>query len=162
MGGFALLNDSKYGHRVKNGKLSLNLLRSPVFPDPKADKGEHRFTYAFCPFEKDDYLTPVREGYRLNNPLRVLSCGTYESLVSSSNPGVVIETVKRAENGNGVVVRLYEALGKVASTSVATSVEYEKALLTDMLENPLDEASLESLLFTPYEVKTILLQGRNR
>lgn len=162
VGGFALLNDSKYGHRVKNGKLSLNLLRSPVFPDPKADKGEHRFTYAFCPFEKDDYLTPVREGYRLNNPLRVLSCGTYESLVSSSNPGVVIETVKRAESGSGVVVRLYEALGKEVSTSVTTSVEYEKALFTDMLENPLDEVSLESLSFTPYEVKTILLQGRNR
>ena len=49
-GGFALLNDSKYGHRAKNGLLSLNLLRAPTFPDKTADRGSHRFTYAFCPF----------------------------------------------------------------------------------------------------------------
>ena len=48
-GGFALLNDSKYGHRAKNGLLSLNLLRSPTFPDKTADRGIHAFTYAFTP-----------------------------------------------------------------------------------------------------------------
>ena len=53
-GGFALLNDGKYGHRAKNGLLSLNLLRSPTFPDKTADRGIHRFTYAFCPFETGD------------------------------------------------------------------------------------------------------------
>ena len=49
-GGFALLNDSKYGHRAKSGLLSLNLLRSPTFPDKTADRGSHSFTYAFRPF----------------------------------------------------------------------------------------------------------------
>ncbi len=159
-GGFALLNDCKYGHRAKNGKLSLNLLRSPVFPDPKADKGEHRFTYAFCPFEKDDLLKPVREGYRLNNPLRVSDCGEFESLFSSENPAVVLETVKAAENGSGVVLRLYESLGKDTVTRVAASVPYKKALLADMLENGLGEADLNDLRFTPFEVKTILLGER--
>ena len=49
LGGFGLLNDSKYGHRAKNGLISLNLLRSPTYPDKTADRGEHRFTYAFLP-----------------------------------------------------------------------------------------------------------------
>ena len=53
-GGFALLNDSKYGHRAKSGLLSLNLLRSPTFPDKTADRGSHRFTYAFPPFATGD------------------------------------------------------------------------------------------------------------
>ncbi|MEN6470740.1 MAG: glycoside hydrolase family 38 C-terminal domain-containing protein [Clostridiaceae bacterium] len=161
-GGFALLNDCKYGHRAKNGRLSLNLLRSPVFPDPKADKGEHRFTYAFCPFEKEDLLAPVREGYRLNSPLRVAACGETESRFSCENPSVVIETVKSAENGSGVVLRLYEALGENARTRVTAAIAFEKSLFADMLENPLGEADLNNLSFTPHEVKTILLTGGAR
>jgi len=156
-GGFALLNDCKYGHRVKNGLISLNLLRSPVFPDPKADRGEHVFTYAFCPFERDDFGKAVREGYRLNNPLRVVPGGERESFVSCDDPGVVIETVKRAENGTGIVLRLYEALGKNAKTSVSTAFPFDRALFADMLENPEGEADLADIRFTPYEVKTILL-----
>ena len=50
--GFALLNDSKYGHRAKDGLVSLNLLRSPTFPDKTADRGTHEFTYAFTPFAR--------------------------------------------------------------------------------------------------------------
>lgn len=158
-GGFALLNDCKYGHRIKNGMISLNLLRSPIFPDPKADRGEHVFTYAFCPFEKDDYLKPVREGYRLNNPLRVAERSETESLVSCDDGGVVIETVKRAEDGQGIVLRLYEALGKNADICVSTTVAYEAAYVTDMLEGNPQKCLLDALSFTPYEVKTILLRG---
>ena len=69
--GFALLNDSKYGHRAKDGLLSLNLLRSPTFPDKTADRGIHEFTYAFTPFAAGDLATVIAEGYRLNNPLLV-------------------------------------------------------------------------------------------
>ena len=51
-GGFALLNDAKYGHRAKSGLLSLNILRSPTFPDKTADRGEHSFSYAFRPYAR--------------------------------------------------------------------------------------------------------------
>jgi alpha-mannosidase len=156
-GGFALLNDCKYGHRVKNSKLSLNLLRSPVFPDPRADKGEHRFTYAFCPFDSGDHVKPVRAGYMLNNPLRAVVYKERESLVCTDNPGVVIETVKRSEDGRGVAVRLYEALGVNAKASLLTSIPYKRSMSADMLERPEGEIALSGLTFTPYEVKTILL-----
>ena len=110
-GGFALLNDGKYGHRAKNGLLSLNLLRSPTFPDKTADRGIHRFTYAFCPFESGDLAKVVREGYRLNNPLRITDGGAFDSFAAVDDAGVIVETVKRAEHGDGVVLRLYESLG---------------------------------------------------
>lgn len=157
-GGFALLNESKYGHRVKNGRISLNLLRAPIFPDPGADRGEHRIVYAFCPFDKDDYLKPVREGYRLNNPLRAALRPESESLVVCDAPNVVVETVKRAEDGGGVVLRLYEALGKEAEACVTTAIPYAKAYFADMLENIEGEADLSNLRFTPYEVTTIVLR----
>jgi alpha-mannosidase len=112
-GGFALLNDSKYGHRAKNGLISLNLLRSPTFPDKTADRGSHHFTYAFMPFDHDDLTSVIAEGYRLNNPLVVVDGAEFDSVVlQRASPAVVIDTVKIAEDGVGVVLRLYESLGR--------------------------------------------------
>ena len=71
--GFALLNNCKYGHRVKNGFLSLALLRSPIFPDPTCDRGSHHFVYAIyphnCSFEESDTM---QKGYCLNNELEII------------------------------------------------------------------------------------------
>ena len=53
---FTLLNDSKYGLRAKDGKLSLNLLRSPTFPDESADKCEYEFIYAILPHRDNELI----------------------------------------------------------------------------------------------------------
>ena len=53
---FTLVNDSKYGLRAKDGKLSLNLLRSPTFPDESADKCEHEFIYAILPHRDNELI----------------------------------------------------------------------------------------------------------
>jgi alpha-mannosidase len=162
-GGFALLNDSKYGHRAKNGLLSLNLLRSPTFPDKTADRGIHRFTYAFTPFAPDDLAKVVREGYRLNNPLLIAGgdhgAVALESMARTDDPGVVIETIKPAENGRGVVVRLYESLGRATTTALHVTLPHASAQLTDLLERPIEAAELDRLAFGPFEIVTILLEG---
>ena len=157
-GGFALLNDGKYGHRAKSGLLSLNLLRSPTFPDKTADRGIHRFTYAFCPFENGDLAKVVREGYRLNNPLRITDGVAFDSLAAVDDPGVIIETVKRAESGDGVVLRLYESLGRPTTTALRVDRAYRAAHQTDLLERPSGEADLDRIDFGPFEIKTILLE----
>jgi alpha-mannosidase len=159
-GGFALLNDSKYGHRAKNGLISLNLLRAPTFPDKTADRGIHRFTYAFCPFATDDLGKVVSEGYRLNNPLLVAHDIAFESVASVEDPGVIIETIKPAESGNGVVIRMYESLGRPTSTALRVAIEHSVAHLTDLLENPLGAADLDRLEFTPFEIVTVHLEHR--
>ena len=157
--GFALLNDCKYGHRAKKGLISLNLLRSPTFPDKTADRGEHSFTYAICPFAKDGLSKVIREGYRLNNPLTDAKGATAESFVQSDNPAVIIETVKQAESGNGIVLRLYESLGAPAQTALTTTLPYAHAFETDLLESHPVPVDLARLNFTPFEIKTILLEG---
>ena len=156
-GGFAVLNDSKYGHRAKNGLISLNLLRAPTFPDKTADRGVHHFTYAFMPFAPGALGDVVREGYRLNNPLIVDDGACFASVVSSSNPGVVIETVKPAEVGTGVVLRLYESLGRPCTTAISTTLPQREARFTNLLEHDEGPADLGSLDFTPFEIKTIKL-----
>jgi alpha-mannosidase len=155
--GFALLNDSKYGHRAKNGLLSLNLLRSPTFPDKTADRGNHSFSYAFTPFAPDDLGKVVREGYRLNNPLTV-GDAAFESFASVDDSSVIIETIKTAENGNGTVIRLYESLGRTTTTALRTRLLHSSAQLTDLLERPLGAADLGALTLTPFEIVTILLE----
>ncbi|MEL4318553.1 glycoside hydrolase family 38 C-terminal domain-containing protein [Leifsonia sp. YIM 134122] len=157
-GGFALLNDSKYGHRAKNGLLSLNLLRAPTYPDKTADRGRHRFTYAFCPFESGDLAKVVREGYRLNNPLRITDGADFDPLATVTDAGVIVETVKHAEQGDGVVLRLYESLGRATTTALRVSLPHGAAHETDLLERPTADADLERLVFRPFEIKTVLLE----
>ncbi|MGH3147657.1 MAG: alpha-mannosidase, partial [Rubrobacter sp.] len=40
--GVALLNDGKYGHSARANVLGISLLKSPMYPDPLADEGDHR------------------------------------------------------------------------------------------------------------------------
>lgn len=159
--GFALLNDSKYGHRAKDGLLSLNLLRSPTFPDKTADRGIHEFTYAFTPFAAGDLATVIAEGYRLNNPLLVASGAAFESAAATTGDAVIVETLKPAEDGSGVIVRLYESLGHPASTALRTTIAHTRAIETDLMERTLGDADLDlaNLAFGPFEIKTILLEA---
>lgn len=158
-GGFALLNDCKYGHRAKNGLISLNLLRAPTYPDPTADRGSHTFTYAFMPFATGDLAKVVREGYRLNNPLIPAAGIAIGSVASTSDPGVIVETIKRAESGSGAVLRLYESLGRATTTAVQTTLPHTTATETDLLERPIGRVDLSRLSFTPFEIKTIHLEA---
>lgn len=159
-GGFAVLNDSKYGHRAKSGLLSLNLLRAPTFPDRTADRGEHTLVYAFRPHAAGDLTGVIRDGYRLNNPLRVAPGMSFPAYASASDPGVIIETVKPAENGDGVVVRMYESLGRPTSTALRTTAPHTRATLTDLLERPLGPADLDRLELGPFEILTVHLERR--
>ncbi|MFE1664662.1 alpha-mannosidase [Microbacterium sp. P02] len=161
-GGFALLNDGKYGHRAKNGLVSLNLLRSPTFPDKTADRGSHRFTYAFTPFEPGDLATVIAEGYRLNNPLLVGDTPAFPSAVEVEGRAVLVETIKPAEDGRGVILRLYESLGTDATTSLRTTLPHRRVTETDLLEAPVDGdevIDLAHVTFGPFEIKTIRLEA---
>lgn len=159
-GGFAVLNDSKYGHRAKAGLLSLTLLRAPTFPDRTADRGVHTFGYGFRPFAAGDLVSVIRDGYRLNNPLRIEPGVSLASFASVSDPGVIIETIKPAENGDGVVVRMYESLGRATVTALRLSQPPVRATVTDLLERPQHPADLERLELGPFEILTIHLETR--
>src|SRR5262249_42272498 len=126
--GVAVINDSTYGHDVGRSTrdgggtattLRLSVVRAPRSPDPKADQGMHRLTYALLPGASS--AEAVAEGYSLNLPLRGRSGGAGQllSLVGTDAPGVPIEAVKLADDRSGdVVVRLYEALGGRASATL--------------------------------------------
>jgi len=70
--------------------------------------------------------------------------------------------VKPAEDGSGdVIVRLYESMRTAAACTLTTSLPCSGVVLTDMLENRLEDLVLADsslpLSFRPFEVKTIRL-----
>ena len=165
--GVALLNDGRYGYDVLGATMRISLLRSPMWPDPQADRGRSTTTVSLLPHAGDLVAGDVvAEGYRLNLPMQVLPVGggggTAEgSVVSSDEPRVVVDAVKPAEDGNGVVVRLYEAGGGRARTVLRTSLPVTHATTTDLRERPLCEPVALgeglSLELAAFEVRTLRL-----
>jgi alpha-mannosidase len=143
----------------------LSLVRGPTFPDPRGDKGVHRFRYGFVPGATIG--DAVREGYRFNLPPRAASGrATVAPLVSLSNPAVVVEAVKAADDRSGdVVVRCYESLGGRAATTVGVSFPLAKASITDLLERPTEQLGIQGadeirLSLRPFQVVTLRLSRK--
>ena len=142
--GVAVSNASTYGHdvgrsvRASDGgtttTVRLSLLRAPKFPDPEADRGDHELTVTIRPGA--DIADAVQEGYRTNlAPRLVRGASPVEPLVAVSNPGMVIEAVKLAEDGSGdVIVRLYESLGQRSAGRITANFEVETIQPVDLLE----------------------------
>ncbi len=153
--GFGIITDSKYGWRVKEGLISLNLLRSPMFPAPDADKGVHNICYAIYPHSSDYNAAAIqKEAYLYNNRPTIVECDLeIPSVFVSSDTHIVIETVKRSEDGKGVIVRAYEDSGTARTADIRTEFKGE-VYETDLLENPIGASSLKGVAFKPFEIKT--------
>ncbi|MFZ5992621.1 MAG: alpha-mannosidase [Deinococcota bacterium] len=116
--GVSLLNDGKYGHSARGSTLGLTLLRAPVYPDPYADEGEHRFTYALYPHAGDWRSGTLREAHDLGAPLQaviVFAQGSgwpvQQHFARIQGAGLRLAALKKSEEGQGLILRLYEAHG---------------------------------------------------
>lgn len=165
--GCAVLNDCKYGVSVLGNTISLTLLKSPLAPDPIADRGRQEFTYAFHAWNGPFFDCPVvREAYELNvSPLVIPGAAEERSLFQVDAPNIVLETVKPAEDGSGdIIVRLYEAKRTATRCVLVTTFPFSQAMETDMLERPKHSLDVSAgripLNFRPFEIKTLRLSCR--
>jgi alpha-mannosidase len=148
--GVSLLNDGRYGHDLSEGQIGLTLLRSPTWPDPQADQGEHEVVYSLYPHPGDWRSGgTVAAGYALNRPsvafvppssgpqnsdaLQVSSAIMFESRAEN----VVIEAIKRSQDGTSLVVRLYESTGSRARAAIYSALPLRMVVEADLLERPL-------------------------
>ncbi len=154
MYGVALLNDCKHGYDIHDGVMRLSLLRAPTHPDPNADQGTHRFTYALMPHAGDFRDAGVIEAAEDLN--RVF--GMPPSLVTIDTPQVRLATIKRAEDSDAVIVRLYEAWGRPCRARITTSLPARRVTLCDLLERERSESTLD-LDFHPFQVVTLKLEA---
>ncbi|MGI8859475.1 MAG: aldo/keto reductase [Rubrobacteraceae bacterium] len=166
--GAALLNDGKYGHSTKDNVLGISLLRSPLYPDPFADEGEHHFTYSLFPHPGGwAEGGVVDESLYLNSPLFVVA--GYPTDTDVTGGFVTLEGVKLglgslklAEDRRGVILRLYEPHGARGRCALRFVSRLENAERVNLLEEPEGEpvevdGNVVRLGVRPFEVVTLRL-----
>ncbi len=165
--GVALLNDCKYGYDVRDNVMRLTLIKSAIRPDALADKGRHVFTYSLLPHAGDwrvgdvaaeahDLNLPLRATHRHANPAGPLPKSF--SFVSCDAPNVVIETLKKSEDDDAWIVRIYENRQSRGPVKLIFGRPLRHAVECNLVEEgeapvALSDDTLTTAV-TPFEVKT--------
>lgn len=165
--GVALLNDGKYGFGAEDNVLTLTITKSGGYPYEGASDDIPVFTYSLVPHKgRYDAGKAAEKAYVLNRPFICRRIKKNEgslpdeySFASSETAGIFIETVKSSENGDGVVLRLYEGYGERKEANIKLGFDFEKAYLCDLSENRIGEAEVKypniKLDVKPFEIITI-------
>jgi alpha-mannosidase len=169
--GFSLLNNSKYGYDGKDNVLRISLLRSPAWPDPDADRGHNHFTYALYPHAGDwKQALTVRRGYEYNYVLQASQAQSHpgsfpadHSYVTVKPENVVLTALKKAEDADGLIFRVYEWAGETSEVQIHVPGGATGATLTNLMEKP-EGAALAITDDTvrvpihPYEILTVRVE----
>lgn len=166
--GFSLLNNSKYGYDDEGNVLRLSLLRSPTWPDPDADRGHQHFTYALYPHGGDwKQALTVRHGYEYNYPLQATQVAAHggslaaeHAYVTVKPENVVLTALKKAEDANGLIFRVYEWAGKSGNVEFHVPQGATGATVTNLMEKPEGamlkvEGDTVIAPIHPYEILTV-------
>ena len=164
--GVAILNDCKYGYDASGSTLRLTILRAPTWPWDGADIGQHQLRYGLFVHHGQQAVPPVAEAF--NQPLELLAGqgagapADLTSLVCPDTPAIAVEAIKRAEDSEALIVRLWEREGRRRTARIALAAEVTAASLADLLEQPLEGLAITdggvSLDFKPFEIKTLCLK----
>ncbi|GLQ56247.1 alpha-mannosidase [Devosia nitrariae] len=169
--GAALLNDCKYAYDAVEQLVRLTLVRGSTHPSPDADIGEHRLRYALFVHEGLSDLHEVhRAAERFNNPVAVLGdvAGAGQgadatfSFASVDVPTVTIETVKKAEKSDALVLRVFEHANRRANPTIRFGMPVKSARLVNLMEEggtPLEvEDNTVRLALRPFEIATVMVE----
>ncbi len=147
--GAVLLNDQKYGHSVIENETRLTLIRSSYDPDPLPELGDHKIRFALAPHDGNlSASEAAKAGYELNHQLEAVATNVHKGdlpaekgFVSVRTPNVLLSGIKKAEDGDELIVRLYEMDGKATEAEVQMDPSLIKpdsaAVETDILERPI-------------------------
>ncbi|WEK03848.1 MAG: glycoside hydrolase family 38 C-terminal domain-containing protein [Candidatus Devosia phytovorans] len=172
--GVALLNDCKYAYDCLEQSVRLTLVRGSTHPDPLADLGEHRLRYALFVHDGVADLAEVhRAAERFNNPVALVGSTRPSgspasefrsfSFASADQSNVTLETVKKAEKSDAVVLRIFEHANIRADATISFGVPVKSVRVVNLMEEG-DSKPLElkdntvSLALRPFEIATLLIE----
>ncbi|HBC87363.1 MAG TPA: alpha-mannosidase 2c1 [Lentisphaeria bacterium] len=160
--GVAILNNCKYGHKILDNVIDLNLLRSPTNPDPEADLGVHEFTYSLLPHK--GHLTDsdvMAEAAMLNMGVTVFNnCGRpkFQVPCTIESEGISMEVLKKAEKENCLVIRLVETKGHTSKGILKVNIPKAKLVETNLMEwtdgRAMSCAKPVEITMRPFEIRT--------
>lgn len=168
--GISLLNDCKYGYGIKDGNLSLTLIKAGTYPNSEADIGSHDFTYSIYPHSgRWQEAKTVEMAYNLNVPLLAVLQGENlgqdvelpKSFLSCSRDNCFVEVIKQAEDGNGLIVRMYENKNSQCKAELTVGIPVKQVYSCNLMEENEEELAVDGgrfqCVFKPYEIKTFRL-----
>jgi alpha-mannosidase len=170
--GLAVMNDGKYGCDVRANVIRLTLLRSPCYPEPDADLGVHEFVYSLMTHDGDWRKGEVvQRAAELNVPSHVFltSPGTGAlpprgSLATVDAANVIVEAVKKAEDSDALVIRLYECHGARGHAVLSFGFPVASVHSANMLEETGEALEVSGgqvrLPVKPYEIRTLVAKVR--
>ncbi len=166
--GVSILNDCKYGYDVLDNKMRITMMRAPTCPDRKGDLGINTFVYSFLPHKGTwQHGDTVEKAFELNVPLTAfISNGngtvTEKSFLNVSNSDFVIDAVKYAEDGDGIIVRGYESRNIRGERAITFSKELAGVTECNLMEVNEKTIPFNTNTFSfnvkPFEVKTFRIK----
>jgi alpha-mannosidase len=161
--GLALLNDSKYGYRVKDKQLSLTLLKAGEYPDESADLGGHDFTYSLLP-HAGDFLegSVIKHATELNQSLLPVSGKLPPLMTFETKQATALDTIKLSEDGQAIIVRFHDESGSSESLPLQLHFPVTRVQLVQLDEKTaLTELPIKNqkivVPMTPYGIQTLRL-----
>ena len=153
--GVTIMNDCKYGwDKPDNSTLRLTLLHTPETGEWCAnqatqDIGEHTFTYSIVGHQGALSSAKAAEVSDALNQKKIVfvtdrhpgKLGKQFSMVSTDNSALRVKALKKAQNGEGIVVRTYELSGKPVSGKVIFPADILSAVEVNGIEEKIGEAS---------------------
>ena len=136
--GLSILNDAKYSYDVNIRDIGMTVLRSPIYAHhmplvPEADKlytymdqGVQRFKYTLLPHSSTwDEAGTVRKAAELNQRPVALVTTLHEgdmprsaSFLSVDHENLLVSVLKKAEDNDDLIVRVYETAGVTTSGTI--------------------------------------------
>lgn len=165
--GVSLLNDCKYGYDTVGSTLRLTILKSATYPNPEADKCIHTFTYSLFPHAGSfREAGTVQMAYDVNLPMWGMPVGAQDgdlpdcySLMEVDCENIFVETVKRAEDSDAFIFRLYDCFNRRSTPTVHFGFDVREAAVCDLMENDIDPLAVTANSVTvpvkPFEIVTI-------
>ncbi len=144
--GVSLLNNGKYGFDIKDNIMRMTVLRAPTEPDPVADRGKHTFKYALFPHKSDwrDAGTH-QQAYAFNYPaiyrISENHAGTLppaKSFFGATPANIVLTALKKAEDDDGAIIRLFESTGKDSIATITLPAPVASAVEVNLIEQKPD------------------------
>lgn len=162
--GMSVMTESKYGYDVDHQKIGLTLLRSAMDPCPNLDKGEHHFTYALYPHTGSLHESQtVQLANDLNVPLLVQQTSGSQTVQTAGltvdTKNVAIDTVKRAEDNEDLILRLFEYQNRLTKTTVTFPYDVAQVSICDLMEQPIEDVVVKDKMveieLKPFEIVTL-------
>jgi len=163
--GLAVMNNGKYSHNVKDNELRFIAARSCVYADHYGvhagmrdghyefqDQGVLYFKYSMKGYiggYKANAPDIIKSGIELNTPAYSIAETYHEGSLEQSFSGIAVDSeniiltaIKNAEDGDGVILRFFEAVGNETVANI--DIKFLNIKTT--------------LKFKPFEIKTIKIK----